>query len=499
MIEFYAREEHFKAHMEPIFDKIVEAGYPAKWVTGDQSGDKNCRFAVAASSGDLARATRDKKMVFFMEHGAGQSYSVRHESYAGGPKRDNVCMFLSPGPHVTAQNSKFYPTTPSVDIGVPKLDKWHISSSPEKADPLAAPVVAVSFHWDCRVCPETRSGFEHFKNSVLELAAMNSNDPLKPAEFKIVGHCHPRARRTVKKFFLENNIEFYDEFEDILRIADIYACDNSSTIFEFASAGKPVIILNPPFYRKHVTHGLRFWKYADIGPNAKDTKTFLEAIRDCINETREDKLARKSMINEIYYACDGQAAERAAEAILSHMEETNRIQSEGNYIKCLRHSLGVFGILQPGQTVIVFPGYAIINDSIGNFKRRMSFSESEDPSRRIRRVLKTSPKNYQLVEPTIDLTIEDDQDDYNFSARLKKSKGFTEADRDMDAQELYILQEIKKGQGKTQICYHSQHLGDDFKREPMLRAWSRLESQEIIVPGNGQFLWEINTVGSYKG
>lgn len=489
MIDFYAKEPHFRDHMEPVFKKITEAGYEAKWVQNDVGS--SARYAVVASSGDLERATRDKKMVFFMEHGAGQSYNVRHTSYAGGPNRQNVCMFLSPGPHVTAQNLKFYPQTPYAAVGVPKLDKWHREMSPEPPDPKSCPTVVFSFHWDCHVCPETRSGFEHFKESILEINKMrleNGDGEAVNGEFNLVGHAHPRIRKIVRAFCVEHGIPFLDNFEDVLDQADVYVCDNSSTIFEFASIGKPVVLLNPPMYRKSITHGLRFWEYADIGPNAKDTKSLLAAIRECIHETREDRIERKYRINEIYYPCDGQASERAANAILDFIEEMDRVEAEGNMILCKRPSLGIFGLLDPGQTVLVFPGHAIVNDTMGCFRRRLIFTEAEPPDRRIRRVLKSAPRNYELVGPTIDLDVRDEESE----GFRSKPKGFTPVDRGFDDEELFIMRKIKDGLGKTAICYRST----EYKREDLLSAWAKLESSEIIIPGNGQFLWEVNLSGS---
>lgn len=494
MVEFYVNEEHFKDHLEPVYEKIAQER-DVRWVPKGEKGDPNCRFAVVASSGDLHRASLEKKMIFYMEHGAGQTYNVRNRSYAGGPGRENVCLFLSPGPHVTAINKKWHPQIPSVDVGVPKLDYWHNIVRPEHPDKKALPVVCISFHWDCQVCPETRNGFNHFKQAVLDAKKKSG----KFGEFELVGHCHPRARKQIKPFFEENGIEFIEKFSDVLDRADVYVCDNSSTIFEFASIGKPVVLLNPPHYRKFVHHGLRFWDYAHIGHNAKDSASMLEAIRLSLNETRQDMVDRRHLINQIYYACDGQAAERAASAIIDHIDDLVRTETSGNYIRCKRASMGIFGMLDKGQTVLIFPSYAIINDHLGKFRGKVSFAEPMDPDRRIRDLLKVAPRNYELVMPSFDIGLDDDDEYEDYSLNGNKSiKGFRAAERAYSTQELYIIDQLNKGVNKTQICYHSREKGPEFKRELLLRAWDTLAKQEIIVKDkNGE--WEVAKVGSDKG
>lgn len=504
MIDFYISAEHYKDHMNPVYKKLEDNGFPVRWVEKGEAGTPNSKWAVVAASGDLTRATKENKMVFFAEHGTGQTYSNRHPSYAGGSGRKNVTLFLSPGPHVSAMNNRYYPDIPDAHVGVPKLDQYHLDASPELPSAKPVPVVCISFHWDCKVSPESRNGFDHFKSSVKKLAkefAVPVSDIYDNREFELVGHCHPRARAEIKPFMESLGIRFIDNFFDVLDEADVYVCDNSSTIFEFASIGKPVVLMNPPHYRKFIEHGLRFWKHADIGPNAKDYDTLLDSIRVCLHDTKESRSIRKSIVNKIYYNTDGTASEKAAEAIITHIEEFDKMEKLGNRVLVKRHSLGTFGLVEPGNKITVFPGYCLIHDQYGNYKRRMNFTEDQDPDVRIRRTIKTAPNNYGLITPIIDLSIEEDDvlsKDFSASS-TSKTEGFKAVDRAFSEQELYIISKVRENVGKTAICYRSGDKGEDYSREDMLRAWDRLISQGIIVKGEGKLLWEVNTVGSDKG
>jgi hypothetical protein len=53
---------------------------------------------------------------------------------------------------------------------------------------------------------------------------------------------------------------------EVQRRAAVYVCDNSSSMYEFAATGRPVVVLDLPEgrikgigYRRNINHGLRFW------------------------------------------------------------------------------------------------------------------------------------------------------------------------------------------------------------------------------------------------
>jgi CDP-glycerol glycerophosphotransferase (TagB/SpsB family) len=150
-------------------------------------------------------------------------------------------------------------------------------------------VVVVSFNWNNDLTPETSTAFPHFRRAVKELA--NSK------EIQLVGHSHPRGRHDLQYFYERMNVRFIQDFDDVMDEADLYVVDNSSTLYEFAATGKPVVALNAPWYRRDVHHGLRFWECVDVGINCSDPSTLPWAINSAlvdpvlVRERREEIVA----------------------------------------------------------------------------------------------------------------------------------------------------------------------------------------------------------------
>lgn len=261
-------------------------------------------MALVASYGDIKVGRRlGYRRFVFLEHGAGQSYggdrrNRRHGSYAGGEDREDVPVFLVPNDHSAGRWSAAYPEATVEVVGSPRLDDL-----PRKARD-AEPVVAISFHWDCSLCPETRSAFGHFGAALPELAR----------RFRMIGHAHPRAADWLAKRYRRAGIEFVPSFEEVCRRADVYACDNSSTLFEFAATGRPVVTMNAPGYRRNVSHGLRFWEAATVGVVVDEPASLGDAIAQALEERPEDVEAREAALRIVYPVRTGGAA-RAAGAI----------------------------------------------------------------------------------------------------------------------------------------------------------------------------------------
>ncbi len=166
-------------------------------------------------------------------------------------------------------------------------------------------MVAISFHWHSRVVPETMGAFRYFRPGLRALAR----------RFKLLGHGHPRIIDRLAAEYRRLGIEVVRDFEDVLRRADLYAVDNSSTLFEFASTDRPVVVLNAPWFRRRVEHGLRFWRYADVGVECDHPRRLVPAVRRALADPSEQRIKRRVAINAVYPWRDGAAAQRAASAI----------------------------------------------------------------------------------------------------------------------------------------------------------------------------------------
>jgi hypothetical protein len=280
---------------------------------------------LISSYNEFLRLKKDKPLLF-MEHGAGQTYLSTHPNYSGGRGMKNNCLlFLCPNEHNLNGYKMNFPNVPSEIIGCPKLDKWH-NRPPKKMD--SRPIVAISFHWDCQVVPETRSGFNFFKSSLGSLSRARS--------FKIIGHGHPNIIDELIPVYEEHKIEVVRSFDEVLDRADLYVCDNSSTLFEFASLDRPVVVLNPPYYRRSVEHGLRFWEYSDIGYNCDSPYQLKDTIRKALKDEPEQRDRRREITNKIY-PVRGNASEAAVYAILYNLFLSKRYY--GTYLGIGGYSL----------------------------------------------------------------------------------------------------------------------------------------------------------------
>jgi UDP-N-acetylglucosamine:LPS N-acetylglucosamine transferase len=119
---------------------------------------------------------------------------------------------------------------------------------------------------------------------------------------------------TMSKRYRLAGIPFVPEFADVCRRADVYVCDNSSTLFAFAATGRPVVVLNPPWYDKRVDHGLRFWEAADVGVQCNDPADLPAAIDKALRDTPAQRKRREAALDLVYAYREG-AAQRAADVL----------------------------------------------------------------------------------------------------------------------------------------------------------------------------------------
>jgi len=263
---------------------------------------------VVSAYSDLERVATRPRPLILMEHGCGLSFPQHHAGYAGGEGlRAQVGLFIAPNEITAAKTGQTYPYAPQVVAGTPKLDRWHRAPGKAPDDP---PTVAISFHWESRICPEAGNAW----------AAMKSGIPALAAAFPgLIGHGHPKIVAHLRPAYEAMGIAVEEDFEEVLRRADIYICDASSTLYEFASLDRPVVVMNSPAFRRQIHYGVRFWLYADVGVECNRAEDLVGAVRRAIEDPPDQQFRRRAASAALYPNA-GHAAEVAAEGIVKHCE-----------------------------------------------------------------------------------------------------------------------------------------------------------------------------------
>lgn len=264
--------------------------------------------ALVTSIGDIKVGRRLGYGPFaFLEHGAGQSYAgynATMASYPGGPDRDDCALFLVPNEYSASRWRTSYPQARVEVVGSPRLD-----SLPAKVG--TEPCVAISFHGDWpNGVPYGGNALPDFAPRLAELAK----------RFSMIGHGHPGKGwgQRLRRLYERAGIEFVAEFDEVCRRADVYVCDNSSTIFEFAATGRPVVLLNAATWHPKHGPGLRFWEASVIGPNVWPQDDLGETIERTWQERDSAILQRfreETLLRYVYQPSLTGAAERAAAAV----------------------------------------------------------------------------------------------------------------------------------------------------------------------------------------
>ena len=320
VVEFFASEGHFVDHLAPIYRATPEWARGRFFVGPDARARAEAHElpahlvdsarlpgpplpVVVAAIGDY-RKTDDRPRVL-AEHGAGQTYGTRHPSYAGGIGRDAALLFIVPNRHAARRNQARYPRIPCAVVGSPRLDD--LATIPA---PVGVPTAVVSFHWRCRVAPETDTALDHYAP-----ALAGARRELAEQGIRLLGHAHPRILDEAGPIFEAAGMDVLPTFEDVVARAHVYAVDNSSTLFEFAALDRPVVVLNQPSYRRHVEHGLRFWTAAGVGDQVDRPEDLAGALARAFVEGHGAR-SREKALARVYPVRDGSSASRAARAVL---------------------------------------------------------------------------------------------------------------------------------------------------------------------------------------
>lgn len=333
-LDFFARRTHFIDHIVPIWfllkddekgffyvpehlmEYATDLGIPA--VPLKPPNNKKNKLSVrppgktpmlTCAYDDMGCAFQQYayRPLFLMEHGVGLSFET-HPGYGGGRGlRRRVALFLPPNKIIRGKTRKTFPDAPQVIIGTPKMD-WVRARKPERKK---KPVICISFHWDGKkVTAEAGNALNHYIDILPELSE----------KFDMIGHGHPKIIDKLVPIYEACGItEIEHDFDNVLKNCDIYINDASSTLYEFACTGKPVIFMNAPWFDRNKDWGIRFWNYTDIGVNVDEPEDLIPAIVRTIKNPAEFYDQRLRMIDHLYPYI-GQSAGRTADALNTFLE-----------------------------------------------------------------------------------------------------------------------------------------------------------------------------------
>lgn len=320
-IDFPASRQHFAAHLAPVAAELGRRGYNAYCWVPDTPGSHPIdglldpsavgRVTVVSASADMIAAAKLGRRVVLMEHGAGQSYSNRDASYVGGAYRNKADLVLLPNEMAAERHRKFWPEVPCEVVGCPLVDDLlrlvHTPTHP--------PTVAVTWHWDAtKVSPEARSAWPFIGSKVLDVLTMMRGE----GTIDLLGTAHPRIIDKIRPEYEARGIPVAEGHE-VFASASVLVADNTSSMYEFAALGRPVVVLDAPVYRTHRHHGLRFWSEVDIGPRVGrrgGPLAYRTAVEYALDPDAE-QIERREEVMERVFPHRGTATQRAVDAILT--------------------------------------------------------------------------------------------------------------------------------------------------------------------------------------
>lgn len=365
-VDAYSSLPHYSDHLRPVWEALPPAVRGHWYTPADLHRADRDRLMMVAGYRDAIQV--GNRPLVYVEHGAGQSYqgdprAATDGSYSGGAGLDQVVLFICPSEAVVMRWLVAYPRARAVAVGCPRLDRWHgyaaqqanrppsthgagapppdtaqasagtsgpgvqlaasgppigtVATAPGGGAPL--PTVAVTFHSDLAVCPETRSAWRHYDAALPALVA----DP----RWRVLGHGHPRLWPTISQRWRRLGVDHTPNADDVLGQAHVLVADNTSLMYEAAAVGIPVVVLNAPWYRRHVHHGLRFWSHPP-GIQVDHPAELPDAIAMALLDHPVLQAMRAAAVAAAYAHVDGRASERAAAAILEVLNGRS-VRTEG--------------------------------------------------------------------------------------------------------------------------------------------------------------------------
>lgn len=321
-IDTFTGQPHYFAHVAPVARRLgltVQVGariadtasYPdlriEPYAAGPARPARRHDTALVMGPADIREAVRfGWKRIAYLCHGVGQDYNRLLAAAAPGESIpwDRVEVVLLPSEFAGERFEPLCPSAEKVVVGQPKLDAY------AALEPPSGRVVALSFRWGHKRAPEASGAFDHYSDDLGALRAY-----LAAHGVQVLGHGHPRIFDDLAPVYRAAGIEPVADFAEVVERAGVYACDNSSTLFEFAALDRPVVVMNAPWYRREVEHGGRFWRWADVGEQVEGPGALGPAIVRAF-DVDPQATRRREVVAEVLPHADGCAAERAADALL---------------------------------------------------------------------------------------------------------------------------------------------------------------------------------------
>lgn len=324
-VDAFSSLPHYSDHIRPIWEALPPSVRGQWWTPANLPRSE--RLTIVAGYRDAQTIGRPYVLA---DHGSGQSYvGVRNGSYSGGEGHDRCVLFLCPSERVAMRWRERY-DVPAVAVGCARLDRHvppaaltghgrsrvgrpDIRSGVAEDAARELPTVAISFHWDCALLPETRSAWRYYDPHLPRLV----RDP----RFRVVGHGHPRLWPTIRRRWAELGVDEWPEVDRVLSEADVVVADNTSVLYEACALGIPTVCLNLPSYRRDVEHGGRFWS-SPPGPQVDHPSELADAIACALTDPPAHRAIRARAVAWSYDDLhDGHASERAATAIMEVLND----------------------------------------------------------------------------------------------------------------------------------------------------------------------------------
>jgi len=311
VIDYYSSRTYYDAHLQPVW-RALPPEARGEVLTPDSDLVARPRLTLVGSAGDLKKVRLAGRRAVLLNHGVGMSYGTGHFGFSGASDREGAALLLNPNWYADAADAAGNPQVPRAVVGCPKLDPWW----DRPAAPSRRPIVVISFHWPgMQEMPETRWAFPHYRPALHHL-----KETLHRVGYEAYGHSHPLAARRLGSFWRRQRMPFLQEFDDVLRQASLYVVDNSSTAYEFAATGRPVLLMNAPWYRRDVDFGLRFWRHLP-GLQVDEPEDLIARIVEALHDSEVVRSTRRAAVLEAYpVGHNGTASRLAAQAILEVMQ-----------------------------------------------------------------------------------------------------------------------------------------------------------------------------------